>query len=135
LGKWVKKARDSGRVPEKDLSESERAELERLRTENGSCEWSVTSRKSSGLVREGTAVKYAAIADWAADKEYSARRDDRAGRGSTCTPARSSATPWPIVPTRPVAGDADAARDELGPDRCRGGEVLRGPPGLPRYHT
>jgi transposase len=33
LGKWVKKARDS-RVPEKDLSESERAELERLRTEN-----------------------------------------------------------------------------------------------------
>ena len=34
LGKWVKKARDSGRVPEKDLSESERAELERLRKEN-----------------------------------------------------------------------------------------------------
>jgi transposase len=27
-------ARDSGRVPEKDLSESERAELERLRKEN-----------------------------------------------------------------------------------------------------
>jgi transposase len=34
LGKWVKKARDSGRVPEKNLSESERAELERLRKEN-----------------------------------------------------------------------------------------------------
>jgi transposase len=31
LGKWVKKARESGRVPDKDLSEPERAELERLR--------------------------------------------------------------------------------------------------------
>ena len=29
------------------------------------------SRKSSGLVRETTAVKYAAIADWAEEKEYS----------------------------------------------------------------
>jgi transposase len=34
LGKWVKKARESGRVPDKDLSEPERAELERLRQEN-----------------------------------------------------------------------------------------------------
>jgi transposase len=34
LGKWVKKARDSGRVPDKDLSESEREELDRLRREN-----------------------------------------------------------------------------------------------------
>jgi transposase len=33
LGKWVKKARESGRVPDKDLSEPERAELERLRKE------------------------------------------------------------------------------------------------------
>ena len=32
LGKWVKKARESGR--DKDLSEPERAELERLRKEN-----------------------------------------------------------------------------------------------------
>jgi putative transposase len=31
----------------------------------------VISRKSGGLVREGTAVKYAAIADWAPEKEYS----------------------------------------------------------------
>lgn len=31
LGKWVKKVKDSGRVPDKDLSETERAELERLR--------------------------------------------------------------------------------------------------------
>ena len=30
LGKWVKKARESGRVPDSDLSEPERAELERL---------------------------------------------------------------------------------------------------------
>jgi transposase len=30
----VKKARESGRVPDKDLSENERAELERLRKEN-----------------------------------------------------------------------------------------------------
>jgi len=33
LGKWVKKARESGRVPDKELSEPERAELERLRKE------------------------------------------------------------------------------------------------------
>ena len=31
LGKWVKKVKDSGRIPDKDLSETERAELERLR--------------------------------------------------------------------------------------------------------
>jgi transposase len=34
LGKWVKKARDAGRAPDKELSESEREELERLRREN-----------------------------------------------------------------------------------------------------
>ena len=34
LGKWVKKARESGRVPDKDLAENEREELERLRKEN-----------------------------------------------------------------------------------------------------
>jgi transposase len=34
LGKWVAKAKDSGRDPDKELSESERAELERLRKEN-----------------------------------------------------------------------------------------------------
>ena len=34
LGKWVKKERDSGRVLDKDLSETERAELERLRKDN-----------------------------------------------------------------------------------------------------
>lgn len=33
LGKWVKQAKDAGRVQDKDLSESERAELERLRKE------------------------------------------------------------------------------------------------------
>jgi transposase len=33
LGKWVKSARESGRAPDKDLSESERAELIRLRKE------------------------------------------------------------------------------------------------------
>ena len=34
LGKWVKKVKDSGRVSDKDLSETERAELERLRKDN-----------------------------------------------------------------------------------------------------
>ena len=34
LGKWVKKARDAGRAPDSELSVDERAELERLRTEN-----------------------------------------------------------------------------------------------------
>ena len=34
LGKWVKKARDAGRVPDADLDADERAELEKLRAEN-----------------------------------------------------------------------------------------------------
>ena len=34
LGKWVKKAKESGQVRDKELSETERAELERLRKEN-----------------------------------------------------------------------------------------------------
>jgi transposase len=34
LGKWVKRARDEGYVPESPLSEDERAELERLREQN-----------------------------------------------------------------------------------------------------
>jgi transposase len=34
LGKWVKIARNFGQVPDKNLSEPERAELERLRKEN-----------------------------------------------------------------------------------------------------
>jgi transposase len=34
LGKWVKKAKDSEQAPNEDLSETERAELERLRKEN-----------------------------------------------------------------------------------------------------
>ena len=34
LGKWVKKERDSGRVLDKDLSETERAGLGRLRKDN-----------------------------------------------------------------------------------------------------
>jgi transposase len=34
LGKWVKKARESGTMTDKELSGSERAELERLRKEN-----------------------------------------------------------------------------------------------------
>src|SRR5438876_4231532 len=32
--------------------------------------WPVDSHLSGDLVREGTAVKYAAIADWATDKQY-----------------------------------------------------------------
>ena len=34
LGKWVKKAKDSGRVQDQGLTQTERAELERLRKEN-----------------------------------------------------------------------------------------------------
>jgi transposase len=34
LGKWVKKARDAGRVPAAELDSDERAELEKLRAEN-----------------------------------------------------------------------------------------------------
>lgn len=34
LGKWVKKARDEGKKPERELNTDERAELERLREEN-----------------------------------------------------------------------------------------------------
>jgi transposase len=45
LGKWVKKARDAGRVPDTDLGVDERAELERLRAENARLKMSVTSQK------------------------------------------------------------------------------------------
>jgi len=34
LGRWVRNAKDSGRPGDEDLSEAERAELERLRKEN-----------------------------------------------------------------------------------------------------
>jgi transposase len=34
LGKWVKKTRDEGQAGQRDLSEPERAELQRLRKEN-----------------------------------------------------------------------------------------------------
>jgi transposase len=34
LGKWVKKAKESGNAASESLSDSERAELERLRAEN-----------------------------------------------------------------------------------------------------
>ncbi|WOQ16171.1 transposase [Raineyella sp. W15-4] len=34
LGKWVKKARDEGKQPDRELNGDERAELERLREEN-----------------------------------------------------------------------------------------------------
>lgn len=34
LGKWVKKAKDEGQVANRVLSEDERSELERLRSEN-----------------------------------------------------------------------------------------------------
>jgi transposase len=59
LGKWVKKARDAGRVPDSELSEPERAELERLRKENATPrmerdfakKWRPGSRKNSREVR------------------------------------------------------------------------------------
>src|SRR5690606_15631187 len=60
-----------GRVPDSDLSEPERAELERLRKENATLRMERDfAKKSGGLVREGTAVKYAAIADWAPEGEF-----------------------------------------------------------------
>jgi len=45
LGKWVKKAKDDGWVPDKDLSETERAELERLRKDNAVLRMERVSRK------------------------------------------------------------------------------------------
>jgi transposase len=69
LGKWVKKARESGRVPDKDLPEPERAELERLRKENATLRMERGfAKKVAGWFAKERAVKYAAIADWAADK-------------------------------------------------------------------
>lgn len=34
LGRWVKKAKDAGQIPDRPLNEDERAELERLREDN-----------------------------------------------------------------------------------------------------
>jgi transposase len=59
LGKWVKKVKDSGRVQDKDLSETERAELERLRKDNAvlrmerdfAKKWQPGSRPNSREIR------------------------------------------------------------------------------------
>ncbi len=45
LGKWVKKARESGESPNKPLDASERAELERLRAENAELQMQVEFAK------------------------------------------------------------------------------------------
>src|SRR5262249_60216228 len=60
------------------LEESERVELVRRRAESKDYQATIAElqmqagvrKKSSGLVRERPAVKFAAIADWAASKEY-----------------------------------------------------------------
>ncbi len=66
LGKWVKKARESSEALEKPLNVSEREELERLRGRMRNYTWMLLSqKKNSDLVREGKAVKFAAIANWA----------------------------------------------------------------------
>lgn len=45
LGKWVKKAKDSGESVDKPLDTSERAELERLRAENAELQMQVEFAK------------------------------------------------------------------------------------------
>lgn len=70
LGKWVKKARESSDSANTPLNDSERAELERLRAENTELKMQVEFAKSSDLVRERQAVKFAAIADWADSDDF-----------------------------------------------------------------
>src|SRR5262249_11519124 len=81
LGKWVKKAREARAEQtsaDEPLEESERVELVRRRAESKDYQATIAElqmqagvrKKSSGLVRERPAVKFAAIADWAASKEY-----------------------------------------------------------------
>lgn len=56
---------------DKDLFECERAELELLRKENVTLRTERNfAKKGSGLIHETTAVKCAAIADWAQENEY-----------------------------------------------------------------
>jgi transposase len=45
LGRWVKKARESGEVAERPLNSSEREELERLRSENAQLQMEVAFAK------------------------------------------------------------------------------------------
>jgi transposase len=70
LGKWVKKAKESGQAPNREFVGDRTAELERLRKENATLRMERDfAKKGCRLVLERTAVKYAAIADWAADKQ------------------------------------------------------------------
>src|SRR5699024_6905634 len=74
LGKWVKKAKDSGQNRDKPLDTSEREELDRLRKENAELKMEAEfAKKSSDLARERAVVKYQAIADWAEDGEFSVK--------------------------------------------------------------
>ena len=81
LGKWVKKARDAQEAatpPDAPLTETERMELIRLRSSDKDKDATITElrmqvelrKKSSDLVREREAVKFAAIADWADSDSY-----------------------------------------------------------------
>lgn len=51
LGKWVKKARESGGSADKPLGDSERAELERLRAENAELKMQVEFARKVATVR------------------------------------------------------------------------------------
>src|SRR5690606_42143312 len=75
LGKWVKKARESGRVPYSDLSEPERPELERLRKENA------TLRMERDFAKE--------VAAWFAKEQPGGMRRSRTGRPRARLRARS----------------------------------------------
>ena len=71
LGTWVKKAKDSGRVQDQGLTQTERAELERLRKENVVLRMERDfAKKVAAWFAKEQPREYAAIADWAAEKEF-----------------------------------------------------------------
>jgi hypothetical protein len=136
--KWGDLGRD------KELSETEWAELERLRKENTALKMERNFAKSSGLVRETTAAKYAAIADWAEQKAYSVTfmcdqlggcvrgttRGARQGRASVSVPTPSSpntsskSTPsWTGIPACAKAGPSVVRGARIEPKRV--GRLMR----------
>lgn len=93
----MKKTRESGGRPEKPLTESERAELIRLREEVKVARMEAEfAKNSSDLVREGAAVKYAAIANWAATDAY----PWRSCANSWACPGRATTLGWVGPPWR-----------------------------------
>ena len=67
----MRRAKDGGRVEDQGLSESERVELERLRTENATVRMERDfAKKVAAWFAKEQPREYAVIANWVGEKEF-----------------------------------------------------------------